>query len=73
MDVRADKNYVDPPPGYSPAGIAIHAGARTELAVPMLKDNELTGTLVIYRQEVRPFTDKRRPGGELRRPSRYRH
>ena len=57
MDVRADKNYVDPPPGYSPAGF-IHAGARTELAVPMLKDNELTGALVIYRQEVRPFTDK---------------
>ena len=58
VDVRADKNYVDPQPGYSPAGIVIHAGARTELAVPMLKDNELTGTLVIYRQEVRPFTDK---------------
>ena len=36
VDVRADKNYMDPPPGYSPAGIVIHAGARTELAVPML-------------------------------------
>src|SRR5262245_29297451 len=30
-DVQADKNYVDPPPGFSPAGIALHAGARTEL------------------------------------------
>ena len=30
----------------------------TVLAVPMLKDNELIGAIVIYRQEVRPFTDK---------------
>jgi GAF domain-containing protein len=34
------------------------AGARTHLAVPMLKDNELAGVIIIYRQEVRPFTDK---------------
>src|SRR5262249_20950895 len=34
------------------------AGARTHLAVPMLKDNELVGAIFIYRQEVRPFTDK---------------
>ena len=34
------------------------AGARTVLAVPMLKENELIGAIVIYRQEVRPFTDK---------------
>ena len=38
--------------------IASLAGARTVLAVPMLKDNELAGTITIYRQEVRPFTDK---------------
>src|SRR5262249_27295711 len=31
---------------------------RTILAVPMLKENELIGGIVIYRQEVRPFTDK---------------
>ncbi len=33
-------------------------GARTLLTVPMLKDGEVIGTFGIYRQEVRPFTDK---------------
>ena len=32
--------------------------ARTLLTVPMLKDSELVGAISIYRQEVRPFTDK---------------
>ena len=38
--------------------IAKFAGARTLLIVPMLKENELIGAMGIYRQEVRPFTDK---------------
>ena len=33
-------------------------GARSYIAVPMLKENELVGVIVIYRQEVRPFTEK---------------
>ena len=44
--------------GPPPAAIIELAGARTFLNVPMLKDNELIGTIGIYRQEVRPFTNK---------------
>ncbi len=38
--------------------IAKVAGARTLLIVPMLKEDNLIGAIAIYRQEVRPFTDK---------------
>src|SRR6516162_9406733 len=34
------------------------AGAKSFLAVPMFKDEALVGVIIIYRQEVRPFTDK---------------
>jgi adenylate cyclase len=34
------------------------AGARTLVDIPLLKDDVLVGTIVIYRQEVRRFTDK---------------
>ena len=33
-------------------------GVRTVLFVPMLKEDELIGVFALYRQEVRPFTDK---------------
>src|SRR5204862_4872739 len=33
-------------------------GSRSHVVVPMLKDDELIGSISIYRQEVRPFTDK---------------
>src|SRR5262249_60947768 len=33
-------------------------GARSHIVVPMLKNDELIGAIAIYRQEVRPFTDK---------------
>jgi hypothetical protein len=41
-----------------PVAAAKIAGARSTIAVPMLKDDALVGALVIYRQEVRPFTDR---------------
>jgi GAF domain-containing protein len=33
-------------------------GARSQVTVPMLKDDALIGAILIYRQEVRPFTNK---------------
>ena len=43
---------------YSPSPAAKYGGARSLVAVPMLKENELIGAIVIYRTEVRPFTEK---------------
>jgi signal transduction histidine kinase/putative methionine-R-sulfoxide reductase with GAF domain len=55
-DLAAEQAYADRDP-LRVASVEL-AGARTFLAVPMLKENELIGAIVIYRQEVRPFTDK---------------
>ena len=55
-DMRAEKGYVDGHPG--PVSIVELAGARTVINVPMLKERELIGCIALYRQEVRPFTDK---------------
>jgi signal transduction histidine kinase len=45
-------------PDHAQGGLAKSAGARTVLGVPLLKEQELIGTIFIYRQEVRPFSDK---------------
>ena len=42
----------------SPSPAARYGGARSLVAVPMRKENQLVGAFVIYRTEVRPFTDK---------------
>jgi GAF domain-containing protein/ActR/RegA family two-component response regulator len=41
-----------------PTAPARFGGARSYIAVPMIKEDEAVGALVIYRQEVRPFSEK---------------
>jgi signal transduction histidine kinase len=55
-DLREDRAYREGNP-VAVAG-ANAAGMRTLLAVPMFKENEPVGAIVIYRREVRPFTEK---------------
>ena len=55
-DLRVDQGYLAGAP--TTIDIVEAAGARTSLIVPMLKGNELVGSIAIYRQEVRPFTEK---------------
>ena len=46
------------PIGYMVTPIGGYSRRAELLGVPMLKERELIGAIVIYRQEVRPFTDK---------------
>ena len=55
-DVREVKSYIERNP-YMVAAVEL-GGCRTALGVPMLKQSALIGVVTIYRQEVRPFTDK---------------
>src|SRR5262245_51190985 len=55
-DLQAYQAYIDGDP-LAVAGVEL-GGIRTLLVVPMLKDEKTFGTIGIYRQEVRPFTDK---------------
>jgi signal transduction histidine kinase len=58
-DVRDEEpHYSDAPSGFTGSQLSKLAGARTVLSVPMVKELELVGAIIIYRQEVRPFTDK---------------
>ena len=56
IDVTMEPAYVEGEPIFV---AAVDLGRfRTILDVPMLKEDELIGVFAIYRQEVRPFTDK---------------
>ena len=56
VDAKTEPAYVD---GELVFVAAVNLGGyRTLVSVPMFKENELIGAIVIYRQEVRPFTDK---------------
>jgi GAF domain-containing protein len=55
-DMRTDESYIRK--NARMITFVEGVGARTCMAVPMLKEEELVGAILIYRQEVRPFTDK---------------
>jgi len=55
-DITATRAYIEGDPFVVAA--AELAGYRTIVSVPMLKEDELIGAVSLYRQEVRPFTDK---------------
>ena len=64
-DIQAD-------PDYKLSALVAAGGYRTMLGVPMLREGEPIGVLVLVQSAVRPFTDKqielattfRRPGGD---------
>jgi class 3 adenylate cyclase/putative methionine-R-sulfoxide reductase with GAF domain len=55
-DMKAEPAYAARDP-FVVTGVEL-AGIRTLLAVPMLREDQLVGAFSIFRQEVRPFTDK---------------
>jgi two-component system NtrC family sensor kinase len=55
-DLRTQPPYLEGDSAM--VAIADLAGARTIVNVPMLKDGKLIGAISIFRQEVRPFTNK---------------
>ncbi len=55
-DFRADQSYMAKNRFF--VALVEVVGARTFVSVPMLKEGELIGTINMYRQEVRRFTDK---------------
>src|SRR5262249_5500893 len=54
-DVAAEPAYAERPEARALVELG---GCRSLITVPMLKENTLIGAIAIYRQEVRPFTDK---------------
>jgi GAF domain-containing protein len=56
LDVREQRAYADRDPNRVAA--VEMSGMRTIVVVPMLKEGELVGAFSIFRQEVRPFTEK---------------
>jgi len=55
-DVKTTRSYIERDP-FLILGVD-QGGYRTIVAVPMLKNNELIGAILIFRQKVEPFSDK---------------
>ena len=55
-DLAAEQAYIER--NARMVALVESSGARTFLGVPMFKEDALIGVIAIYRQEVRPFTDK---------------
>ena len=55
-DLRSSPAYLE----RSPMSVQLVelGGARTIVVVPMLREDEVIGLITVYRQEVRPFSDK---------------
>ena len=56
IETKKVAHMLDDPERLSPATRL--GGARSHIAVPMLKEGKVVGAIYIYRQEVKPFTDK---------------
>ena len=56
VETKKVAHLLDDPERLSPATKL--GGARSQIAVPMLREGKVVGAIYIYRQEVKPFTDK---------------
>jgi GAF domain-containing protein len=56
-DLARDERYIQKSDPEVVAAVEL-GGIRTFVAVPMLKDEKLIGAVIVYRQEVRAFSDK---------------
>ena len=57
VDLAVDPDYVERHTPSTVAAVEL-GGVRSFLSIPLLKENELIGSFSLYRQEVRPFTNK---------------
>ncbi len=55
-DIKTTRSYIERDP-FLIRGVDL-GGYRTIVAVPMLKNSELIGAILIFRQKVEPFSDK---------------